>query len=252
MSRAAGIVVLAITAVACSQRSLPVDAPAPASDRFLRLVEELVTERQSMNRLDDPFSVQALSGPAGEVVGVVHILGTDRPLPGVQVSADGSDLAALSDSGGRFRLSGVPVGRSSLTASLVGYVQLTVPLEVPEIHSTMVVLRMEEISLGHCPIFVSDGGEGSIWVKVGDAATRAPLTVPITLRVSDGMDEWTVVNGSTGNERTEITVAGDGRGPFVLEVSARGYLPWLKRVPRIQPDDCPPWRGDVWLRRPEH
>ncbi|MFQ5688684.1 MAG: SusC/RagA family TonB-linked outer membrane protein [Gemmatimonadota bacterium] len=67
----------------------------------------------------------ALAAPAqaqqGAVTGVVVAGSTLQPLSGVQVSVVGTQLGALTDDQGRYRITGVPVGDAQIQARLIGY-----------------------------------------------------------------------------------------------------------------------------------
>src|SRR5258708_36686990 len=65
------------------------------------------------------------------IVGSVVQLESGRPLVGVSNSLEGASVSTTSDSGGRYRLSGVPLGPQVLLARRVGYAAARVSITVP-------------------------------------------------------------------------------------------------------------------------
>ncbi|HKK08390.1 MAG TPA: carboxypeptidase regulatory-like domain-containing protein, partial [Gemmatimonadota bacterium] len=57
----------------------------------------------------------------GSMAGAVHAADTGAPLPGVTVRLRGTELGALSDSAGRFRIAGIPAGTYQVVATYPGY-----------------------------------------------------------------------------------------------------------------------------------
>jgi carboxypeptidase family protein len=66
----------------------------------------------------------------GELGGVVLDRATERPLVGVTVTLVGSDRSAITDEDGRFRLTGAPAGRHTLTIAPPDAAPLTVDEEI--------------------------------------------------------------------------------------------------------------------------
>ncbi|MBD3275511.1 MAG: TonB-dependent receptor [Candidatus Marinimicrobia bacterium] len=61
----------------------------------------------------------------GKIQGVVEDAETGQPLPGVNVYIEGTELGAATDSEGRYFIINIPVGTYEITASMIGYAQLT-------------------------------------------------------------------------------------------------------------------------------
>ena len=74
---------------------------------------------------DDP-----VTGGTGTVTGSVVDAQTGEALAGASISVTDTNISTSSDASGAFSLSDVPEGGQTLTASLTGYVQTTVPIVV--------------------------------------------------------------------------------------------------------------------------
>ncbi len=68
----------------------------------------------------------AQTGLIQTIKGVVTDADSKKILPYATVKLNGSDQAAISDSAGSFRITGIPIGRHSLQVSLLGYEPATV------------------------------------------------------------------------------------------------------------------------------
>ncbi|MCB0277285.1 MAG: TonB-dependent receptor, partial [Calditrichaeota bacterium] len=62
-----------------------------------------------------------LAQSSGKIVGFVHDASNDEPLPGVNISIDGTTMGSASDVDGYFVIINVPVGIYDLRADFVGY-----------------------------------------------------------------------------------------------------------------------------------
>ena len=58
---------------------------------------------------------------SGKLVGVVKDKGTNEPLPGVNISLEGTTMGAASDVDGYFVILNVPVGTYTVRANFIGY-----------------------------------------------------------------------------------------------------------------------------------
>jgi len=93
---------------------------------------------------------------------------TSAPLADVVVSLEGSGLAALTDSVGRYRLDGVPAGPQVLRAQRIGFavarLQVTVPrtgVLTRDILLSVSALRMEDITVTADPVSRARGELGT-------------------------------------------------------------------------------------------
>jgi TonB-linked SusC/RagA family outer membrane protein len=68
-----------------------------------------------------PAWTPPLAAQAGTVAGRVTDQDTQRPLVGVQVSAEGTSLRTTTDADGRYTLRGLPSGTYTLSAQIIGY-----------------------------------------------------------------------------------------------------------------------------------
>lgn len=79
-----------------------------------------------------PVSAQQPAAPASgqAVIGTVVDAASGRPLPYALVGLENTIIRVLTDSTGAFVLSGVPTGVHNITASQLGYSQMTLPVAV--------------------------------------------------------------------------------------------------------------------------
>jgi hypothetical protein len=93
-----------------------------------------------------PIAVPAQVPPPSQindVTGIVIDRRTERPLAGVRVSVDSLSQSVETDSEGRFRL-GLPAGRHTLTVSLVGYAMARPAVDVADIATPPLTIRLSE------------------------------------------------------------------------------------------------------------
>jgi hypothetical protein len=67
---------------------------------------------------------------AGSVTGIVTVLGSDRPLVGASAVLDESPRVGVSDSSGRYRITGVPPGNYLLTVRRIGFESVSARITV--------------------------------------------------------------------------------------------------------------------------
>ena len=67
----------------------------------------------------------ALGQSTGKVIGLVKDKDSGDPLPGVNISLEGTTMGAASDADGYFVVLNVPVGVYNITASFIGYKEIT-------------------------------------------------------------------------------------------------------------------------------
>jgi len=72
----------------------------------------------------------ALGQQTGEIRGTVTEAGTGRQLAGVQILIEGRSIAVVTDAEGRFTMTNVPVGRTTLRARMIGYTTVDLALNV--------------------------------------------------------------------------------------------------------------------------
>ncbi len=72
----------------------------------------------------------ALSAQVGQVTGIITDEMTLRPLEGVQLSIEGTNLGGLSNANGRFLITNVPVGTRTLRIQLLGHATKTQEITV--------------------------------------------------------------------------------------------------------------------------
>lgn len=105
----------------------------------------------------------ALPGIAAAQEGVVTGRVVDAqnlsPLTGAQVFLPGTDLGALTDEEGRYRISGVPPGSHEIRVRLLGYRQVTKSLEMPRGGNSVVNFRLSVSAVSLKEVVVTATGE---------------------------------------------------------------------------------------------
>ncbi len=74
----------------------------------------------------------ALGQQTGQIRGTVTAAGTGRPLEGAQILVEGRNIPAVTDEEGRYTITGVPVGRVTVRARLIGYMTVGQAFNVSE------------------------------------------------------------------------------------------------------------------------
>ncbi len=72
------------------------------------------------------FATSSWAGVTGKITGMITDAQTEKPIVGVTVSVDGTDLGAITDANGRYTILNVPVNTFILKISSVGYTSLEV------------------------------------------------------------------------------------------------------------------------------
>ncbi len=131
-----------------------------------------------------PTVVGIAQGSGGAtIVGRVVQLESGRPLVGVSISLEGASVSTTSDSGGRYRLSGVPLGPQVLLARRVGYAAARVSITVPtsgvverDIEMAEVALRMRQVHVTADAVGRARGELGTASVITRDAIANQTAT----------------------------------------------------------------------------
>jgi outer membrane receptor protein involved in Fe transport len=92
-------------------------------------------------------TARAQERPGAVITGRVVLVADHVPIAGVVVSVEGTLLQSISDSAGRYRLSGVPPGPQVLLARRIGYAPARIPLTVPPTGSVVRDIAMAQHAL---------------------------------------------------------------------------------------------------------
>jgi hypothetical protein len=155
------------------------------------------------------------------IAGTVYdSLVTSGPLANAEVTIEGTDLIALTDNAGRFRIDAVPVGKAVLrfyhpTLDSLGFGAAPVPVTVPDSGSVEVRLATPAASTLHarlCPA-PQPQSTGVVLGRVRDVDDNTPLP---NAAVSVSWAEWNV--GAGGLTRTERRAAAvtDATGAYIM------------------------------------
>jgi hypothetical protein len=98
--------------------------------------------------------------PAARVSGRAILRGTQSGLAGVSVTVEGTDVATLTDSAGRWSLLRVPAGPQQLVARRLGYAPTRLPITVPLSGTLVVDLEMatSALRLGQLTVTATQSG----------------------------------------------------------------------------------------------
>jgi TonB-dependent SusC/RagA subfamily outer membrane receptor len=166
------------------------------------------------------------SAQRGVVVGsVLDDLG-DVPLDGAVVSIQGTELSATTSGGGRFQVTGAPLGPITLRIARSGYVTVVEQVEVPLAEVASVEVRLSPVASMLEDIVVT--------ARARRAAGRSPDDVEIPVR--DGRHETAmdlVRAAVPGLFIASGTTAGTGRGS---SVRIRGATSLVRNRPAIYVD----------------
>ncbi|MBI4539008.1 MAG: SusC/RagA family TonB-linked outer membrane protein [Gemmatimonadetes bacterium] len=111
---------------------------------------------------------QAWAQDAGVVTGDVIEAGTLRPLVGAQVFVPGTQLGALTNNRGRFRLVGVPTGEVEVRVEIIGYGEAAQRVQVTAGEIRDVRFTLEERAIALDEIVVTGAGQAVERRKLGN------------------------------------------------------------------------------------
>jgi TonB-linked SusC/RagA family outer membrane protein len=165
----------------------------------------------------------------GAVAGTVVVAGSQRPLPGVQVTVNGqAGRGSASDANGRFRITGITGFRVSLGARLVGYRPESLSVAVG---ATNVRLVMSEraVELNEIVVTGTPGGEqrrelGTSVASVGVSDVMTKAAVPSVDALIQGRAPGVVVLPGTGQVGAGTQVRVRGIGTFSLSSNPLIYV----------------------------
>jgi len=122
----------------------------------------------------------------GRVVGRVTGAADGRPIQGIQVTVTGTTRGAVSDTGGRFTISGVPSGNRTVLARGIGYVSNDQTVNVPANGAATVTFTLTSAPAALDPIVVTGYGEqdrrqvaGAISTVQADKLKDIPTSDPM-------------------------------------------------------------------------
>lgn len=184
-------------------------------------------------------STSSVAIPALAIVGVVFDVATGELLHRAQVHLEDTQVGALTDSLGRFRLEAPHAGRFQLSIRLISYEPVADTIEVEPGRAVVAQIGLTEHTVRNCGLIVCSGfGCGDVRVEVRDVLTGAAPAVPVALRVErDTIIDWAIAEPEDGLTALRLT-AGAGVGPFEVEVAAPGYATWRHSDVRVEKNEC--------------
>lgn len=205
------------------------------------------------------WATAVLGHPQGTIIGIVYDSESREGLAGAQVFLEGTGIGTLTDELGRFTLRGAAPGTVTLGVALVGYGARRGRLVLEVDGALAVAVALDQTSVPICGLVVCAGPFGcySFQVVVRDLLTGvAPLSdVTLTIRGRDVSDSMSL-RATPGDGFLHLG-AGDALvragpmrdpGPYLIEVSAPGYVPWIRA--EVERGPCGEFSGNphpVWL-----
>jgi TonB-linked SusC/RagA family outer membrane protein len=127
----------------------------------------------------------AYAQASGRIVGRVSTV-DGRSLPGIQITVTGTTRGAVSDSAGRFSITGVPVGSRSVLARGIGYASATSTVTVTADQAASVTFTLETAAAQLNPVVVVGYGEqdrrkvtGSVGTVQSEQLKDVPTSDPM-------------------------------------------------------------------------
>ena len=100
-------------------------------------------------------SPQPVSAQTGMVRGTVVEEGTNRPLPGAQVSVRGTQRGGLTDANGAFLITGVPAGQATVRVESIGFKSIEQTVNVADGQTAVVNFQLSPSAIGLDEIVVT-------------------------------------------------------------------------------------------------
>lgn len=200
----------------------------------------------------------ALTAQDASISGRIVLSGEETPLEGIAVFLEGTSFGFITNSKGRFNLSGLPSGDYVLSASSIGFVTEQQALSIAEGEQKDITILLEESVMGLPTAVVSSvsltGGLSGLREVPGSAHYLSPRTlekfsytdinrilrmVPgVNLQEEDGFGLRPNISlRGTGSERTsKITVMEDGvlAAPAPYTAPAAYYFPTAGRMQAVE------------------
>lgn len=129
---------------------------------------------------------RSLGAQAGTVSGRVMIGGSDTPVRAAQVVVVGTQLGAMTDGDGRFRIANVPAASRELNVKRIGFKPLTVPFTRDASGNATVAISLSEAALTLEATVITG--------SVGDTRVRAIGNAVATVKPAENVGSTAVAN----------------------------------------------------------
>jgi hypothetical protein len=146
------------------------------------------------------------------------------PLPGVTVMISGSDpvKGTISDENGIFRLEDIPVGRTSLQFSFIGYESVTITnIEVYTGKEVVLDINMPELVVKLAEVVVNSTKKGEVTNDMSILSSHS-ISVEETKRYTGGMDDPSRVASSYAG----VASTPDGSSDIIVRGNSPKYMQW--------------------------
>ncbi|HET7460638.1 MAG TPA: TonB-dependent receptor [Longimicrobium sp.] len=171
---------------------------------------------------------RAAAAQQGEVAGTVVSVASSRPLGGAQVSVPGTDRRAVTDAGGRFRLTGLAGAEVTLRASLIGYAPATRTARVGDaevriaLNEAAVALNAVVVTGTPVPTERRALGNAVGTINAAEVTQQAPITSVQSLL--NGRAPGVVIQPGTGAVGTGARIRVRGASSFSLSNEPLVYV----------------------------
>ena len=139
---------------------------------------------------------------AGVIAGTVLGAG-GQPLPGAQIRVQGTDLGAVTDANGRFRITGLAAGQATIEIRRIGYRPVT---QLVNVGTTELRVGLSEQSVSLDEVVVTGTAGGQARREIGNAVSTINAaqvsergTVNSVQQLLNGRAAGVFINPSTGN-----------------------------------------------------
>ncbi len=164
--------------------------PAPAPNRlqkglrttFASLGGGSATALNAAPREDGAVSRlrSAISAQQGTIAGRVRQAGTGRPLAAVQVVVAGTNLGALTDAGGEYRIANVPEGEVTIRVQIIGYSEGRRTVSVATGETVVANFELRESAIGLDEIVVTGTAGGTQRRAIGNVVASVDVDEVMT------------------------------------------------------------------------
>ena len=173
--------------------------------RFIRIASRIAATLVLASAAQLPLTPAAGAQQPGVIAGTVLGAG-GQPLPGAQVRVQGTELGAVTDANGRFRITGLSAGQATIEVRRIGYrpVTQTVSVGATELR---VGLAEQSISLDEVVVTGTAGGQarreiGNAVTTINAAQVAERGTVNSIQQMLNARAPGVFVNPSSGNVGT--------------------------------------------------
>ena len=167
------------------------------------------------------------------LAGIVFDASTGAPLQAAQVYLEDTDVGALSNQNGAFRLTAPNAGVFQLRIDLIGYRSETLAVEIDDSGGAVLQAGLTFSPIPLCGLMVCAAPgcpTGAIRTQIRDLATGSAPDVPVRLEARSAFDTLSVMSEPAGGDSLSLDLSFreplGAMGPFELVVTSPEHVPW--------------------------